>query len=116
MVEDIIYSIVNEQPDAEECKAKIRAYEEENRAQIVVIQSQRADEERAIQDRIAAEKREAERQKRDAQQEEKVIALTKRKLKQESTEVLLGEREEVSAELRAAQMDGYKNEIPTTKG
>ena len=39
------------------------------------------------------------------------MALTKKKLKQESTEVMLGEREEVSAELRAAQMLGYRNEL-----
>jgi CDK-activating kinase assembly factor MAT1 len=89
-VEDIVYSIVNEEPCAEECKAKIRAYEEQNKASIVIRQSQRADEERAIQDRIAAEQREVERRKREQQEEEKAIALTKRKFKQESTEVLLG--------------------------
>lgn len=61
--------------------------------------------------RIAAEQREAERRKREFQEEEKAIAVTKRKFKQESTEVLLGEREEISAELRAAQMQGYANEL-----
>ena len=91
-VEDIIYSIVNEEPNAEECKIKIKQYEEINRAQIVIRQSQRADEERSIQDRIAAEQRDYETRKRDYQEEEKLIALTKRKLKQESTEVLLGVR------------------------
>ena len=60
---------------------------------------------------IAAEQREAERRKREFQEEEKAIAITKRKFKQESTEVLLGEREEISAELRAAQMQGYANEL-----
>ena len=108
-VEDIIYSIVNEEENAQECKAKIKAYEEENRSAIVIRQSQRADEERAIQDRIASEQREAERRKREFQEEEKAIALTKRKFKQESAEVKLGEREEVSAEVREAQMAGYKN-------
>lgn len=110
-VENIIYSIVNEEANAEECKAKIKAYEEANRSAIVIRQSQRADEERAIQDRIALEQREAERQKRDTLEEEKAIAMTKRKFKQESAEVLLGEREEVSAELRQAQMQGYRNEL-----
>ena len=85
-----VYSIVNEEPNAEEQKAKIKAYEEAHRTQIVIRQSQRADEERAIQDRIAAEQREAERRKRDYEEEERAIALTKRKFKQESTEVLLG--------------------------
>jgi hypothetical protein len=107
----LVYSIVNEEPDAEEAKTKIKGYEEAHRTEIVIRQSQRADEERAIQDQIASEQREGERRKRDYQEEEKAIALTKRKLKQESTEVLLGEREEVSAELRAAQMQGYRNEL-----
>ncbi len=110
-VEDIIYSIVNEEPNAEECKGKIKQYEEQHRTEIVIRQSQRADEERAIQDQIAAEQREAERRKRDILEEEKAIAMTKRKFKQESAEVLLGERDEVSAELRAAQMQGYRNEL-----
>ena len=73
-------------------KAKIKAYEEANKSQIVIRQSQRADEERSIQDRIAAEQREAERRRRDMIEEEKAVAVTKRKLKQESTEVLLGVR------------------------
>eukprot|EP00531_Pseudo-nitzschia_arenysensis_P002686 CAMPEP_0116145958 /NCGR_PEP_ID=MMETSP0329-20121206/16902_1 /TAXON_ID=697910 /ORGANISM="Pseudo-nitzschia arenysensis, Strain B593" /LENGTH=292 /DNA_ID=CAMNT_0003641661 /DNA_START=72 /DNA_END=947 /DNA_ORIENTATION=+ len=110
-VEDIIYSIVNEEPNAEECKGKIKQYEEQHRTEIVIRQSQRADEERAIQDQIAAEQREAKRRKRDILEEEKAIAMTKRKFKQESAEVLLGERDEVSAELRAAQMQGYRNEL-----
>eukprot|EP00526_Cylindrotheca_closterium_P029859 CAMPEP_0113624082 /NCGR_PEP_ID=MMETSP0017_2-20120614/12408_1 /TAXON_ID=2856 /ORGANISM="Cylindrotheca closterium" /LENGTH=247 /DNA_ID=CAMNT_0000534089 /DNA_START=90 /DNA_END=829 /DNA_ORIENTATION=+ /assembly_acc=CAM_ASM_000147 len=110
-VEDIIFSIVNEEANAEECKTKIKAYEEAHRSAIVIRQSQRADEERAIQDRIASEQREAERRKREWKEEEAAIAKTKRKFKQESAEVLLGEREEVSAELKAAQMQGYRNEL-----
>jgi CDK-activating kinase assembly factor MAT1 len=110
-VEDIIYSIVNEEPNAEEMKAKVKAYEEQHKSEIVIRQSQRADEERSIADRIAAEQRETERRKLEFQQEAKAIAATKRKLKQESKQVLLGEREEVSAELRAAQMQGYANEL-----
>ena len=90
--EDIIFSIVNEEPDAEESKSKIRAYEEANKTQIVIRQSQRADEERSIQDRIATEQRELERRKRELQETEKAIAFTKRKFKQESTEVALGVR------------------------
>jgi CDK-activating kinase assembly factor MAT1 len=110
-VEDMIYSIVNEEPDAEECKAKIKEYEQAHKGEIVIRQSQRADQERSVQDRISSEQRQTERLRRDFRDEEKAIAVTKRKLKQESTEVLLGEREEVSAELRAAQMQGYRNEL-----
>ncbi|GAX23569.1 CDK-activating kinase assembly factor MAT1 [Fistulifera solaris] len=111
MVEDMIFSIVNEEPNAEECKNKIKDYEQANKSAIVIRQSQRADEERSIQDRIAAEQREAEQMRLLAQEDEKYMAQAKRKWKQESTEVLLGEREEVSAELRAAQMQGYRNEL-----
>jgi hypothetical protein len=40
--------------------------------------------------RIAAEQRDAERRKREFQEIEKALALTKRKFKQETTEVMLG--------------------------
>ena len=46
-----VYSIVNEEPNAEEMKAKVKAYEEANKSQIVIRQSQRADEERSVSDR-----------------------------------------------------------------
>ncbi len=110
-VEDIIFSIVNEEPNAEEVKAKVKSYEEKNRSQIVIRQSQRADEERCIADRIASETREAERRKREFDEVEKAVASTKRKFKQETTEVMLGERDQVSAEVAAAQMQGYRNEL-----
>jgi len=110
-VEDMIYSIVNEEPDAEDCKAKIKEYEQAHRAEIVVRQSQRADEERSIQDQIAAEQNAAQRQRAERGEEAQFMESNKRKLKQERTQVLLGEREEVSAELIQAQMQGYKNEV-----
>mmetsp|Transcript_7520 Transcript_7520/g.9820 ORF Transcript_7520/g.9820 Transcript_7520/m.9820 type:complete len:292 (+) Transcript_7520:56-931(+) len=110
-VEDMIYAIVNEEPAAEEIKAKVKEYEQENKAQIVIRQSQRADEERSIQDRIAAEQRLTEQSRTAAVEEEKHIAIAKKKFKTETTEVLLGEREEVSAELKQAQMQGYRNEL-----
>ena len=110
-VEDMIFSIVNEEPTAEDFKRQIKEYEQRHKTAIVVRQSQRADAERSIQDRIASEQREAERLRRDFAEEEKARVLTKKKWKQESQEVLLGEREEVSAELRQAQMQGYRNEL-----
>lgn len=115
-VEDMIYSIVNEEPDAEECKAKIKEYEQAHRAEIVVRQSQRADEERSIQDQIAAEQLTSQRNRLQLDEERKQMVLTKRQYKLESTEVLLGEREEVSAELIAAQMQGYKNDVKRRGG
>ncbi|KAL3785302.1 hypothetical protein ACHAW5_008334 [Stephanodiscus triporus] len=125
-VEDIIFSIVNEEPNAEEAKAKVKAYEEANRSQIVIRQSQRADEERCIADRertlvtqnalprnrrIASEQREAERRKREFHEIEKAVSVAKQKFKKETTEVMLGERDQVSAEVAAAQMLGYRNEL-----
>lgn len=110
-VEDIIFCIVNEEPDAEERKARVKEYEEANKAEIVKRQSQRADEERCVADRIEAEKREAEKRKREFTDGEKIILLAKRKLKQEATEIMLGEREELSQDLLAAQMQGYRNEL-----
>ncbi|KAL3822198.1 hypothetical protein ACHAXA_008214 [Cyclostephanos tholiformis] len=109
-VEDIS-NIVNEEPNAEEAKAKVKAYEEANRSQIVIRQSQRADEERCIADRIASEQREAERRKREFQEIERAVCDARRKFKQETTEVMLGERDQVSAEVAAAQMLGYRNEL-----
>ena len=39
------------------------------------------------------------------------VQQAKARFKQEAAQVLLGEREEVSAELRAAQIQGYRNEL-----
>jgi len=110
-VEDMIYSIVNEEPNAEEAKSRLKEYEQAHRSEIVIRQSQRADEERSIQDRIAAEQRQAEQSRLDVLETEKAMQQTRRQLKKESTQVLLGEREEVSAELRQAQMQGYRNQL-----
>lgn len=107
-IEDIIYNIVNEEPMAEECKIKLKIYEEKNKNYIVLRQSQRADKDRMITDRIAFEKREAERRKRHILQEEKEMIMAKRKYKLEATQVSLGEREEVSEELLKAKSCGYK--------
>mmetsp|Transcript_41392 Transcript_41392/g.81104 ORF Transcript_41392/g.81104 Transcript_41392/m.81104 type:complete len:346 (-) Transcript_41392:325-1362(-) len=111
MVEDIIYSIVNELRDAEERKDQLRAHEESNRHDIVVRASRRADAERTMGDRVTAEIRDGERRKREFMEEERLVKETKRRVKVENTEVMLGEREELSAELRAAQMQGYRNSV-----
>jgi len=115
-VEDIIYSIVNEESNAEECKAKLKKYEEENKSQIVIRQSRRADADRDWNDRIAAEQREKERRKREALQDENAITIAKRRYKLEATQVTLGEREEVSRELIEAQISGYRSEILKQRG
>lgn len=110
-VEDKIYAIVNEEPQAEEIKAQIKEYEQQHRAQIVIRQSQRADEERSIQDRIAAEQRLAEESRQAALEDKKAEAADRKRFKKETAEVLLGEREEVSAEAKQAQMQGYRAEL-----
>jgi hypothetical protein len=102
---------VNEEPNAEEMKGRVKEYEEANKAEIVVRQSQRAEEERNVADQIMAEKREVERKKRECWEVSQALTLAKRKMQQEAREVLLGEREEVSEEVRAAQIQGYRNEL-----
>lgn len=92
-------------------KAKVKSYEEAHKSQIVIRQSQRADEERSIADRIAAEQREAERRRRESQEVEREIDTTKRKMKKERAEIALGEREGFSAEVEASLMAGYKNAL-----
>jgi len=106
-----VYCIVNEEPNAEEMKGRVKEYEEANKAEIVVRQSQRAEEERNVADQIMAEKREVERKKRECWEVSQALTLAKRKMQQEAREVLLGEREEVSEEVRAAQIQGYRNEL-----
>ena len=110
-VEDKIYAIVNEAPEAEEIKAQVKEYEQQHRAQIVIRQSQRADEERAVQDRIAAEQRLADESRKAALEDAKTEAAFKQRFRKETAEVLLGEREEVSAEAKQAQMQGYRTEL-----
>jgi CDK-activating kinase assembly factor MAT1 len=110
-VEDKIYAIVNEEPAAEDIKARIKEYEQAHRAQIVIRQSQRADEERSILDRITSEQRETEQMRHAALEEERAVAAAKKRFKTETAEVLLGERGEVSAEVKQAQMQGYRNEL-----
>lgn len=110
-VEDMIYAIVNEEPAAEEIKASIKEYEQRYKSEIDKRQSKRDDEKRNIQDRIDAEHRQTENNRKLAVEEDKNIAINKRKFKTETTEVLLGYREEVTAELIQAQMQGYRNEL-----
>ena len=91
IVEDMIYAIVNEEPKAEEIKASIKEYEQRHKAEIDKRQSKRDDEKRNIQDRIDAEHRQTENNRKLVMEEEKNIAINKRKFKAETTEVLLGE-------------------------
>lgn len=107
-VEDLIYNIVNGEPNAEECKAIVKKFEEENKSDIAIRQSQRADEERLIQDRIAAEQREADRKKRLFVEEEMERKRMKLRYQKEATEVKLGERDMISQEVMNAHLSGYK--------
>ena len=63
-VEDLIYSIVNNEADAEECKMKVKKFEDENKSEIAIRQSQRAEEERSIQEKIAKEQRDVVNKKK----------------------------------------------------
>lgn len=110
-VEDKIFAIINEEPEAEEIKKQIKEYELQNRAQIVIRQSRRADEERSIEDRIADEQRLTDESRKAAMEDKRLEVADKKRFKKEQAEVLLGEREEVSAEARQAQMQGYRSEL-----
>lgn len=110
-VEDLIYCIVNGEPNSEECKANVKKHEEANKNEIAIRQSQRADEERLIQDRIAAEQREADRKKRLFQEEEIERKIMKQRYQKEATEVKLGERDMISQEVMNAHASGYKMNI-----
>mmetsp|Transcript_3670 Transcript_3670/g.4316 ORF Transcript_3670/g.4316 Transcript_3670/m.4316 type:complete len:289 (-) Transcript_3670:59-925(-) len=107
-VEDLIFCIVNEEPNAEQCKIKVKKHEEENKSAIAIRQSQRADEERLIIDRIDKEQREAERKKREFIQEERERKLMKMRYQKEATEVKLGERGKISKEALDSHLVGYK--------
>lgn len=110
-IEDKIYAIVNEEPEAERYRAELKEYEQQHKAQIVIRQSQRADEHRSVQDRIDAEQRLADESRKAIEEEERAVAAAKKRFKTETAEVMLGEREEVSAEVKQAQMQGYRNEL-----
>ena len=106
-----VFCIVNEESNAEDMKDKLKKYESEHKAEIAKRQSQRADEDRSISDRIAREQRDAARLKREFLEEEKVVSAAKRRYRLETLQVSLGEREEVSKDLVDAQKGGYRNEI-----
>lgn len=113
MIENIIYTIVYEEKEAEDCKAAIKEHEQKNKQEINIRRSQRADTERAIQDKIGSEQREMQKRRLELAEERKFEQSTKRMIKLQKTQVLLGEREEVS--IMAAQMQGYKNELRKSK-
>jgi len=116
-VEDIIYAIVNEEPNAEECKSKFKKHGVEDKNQIDIRLSRRVAQDRMIADRIAAQQREAEQKKREHLEEEKMVKSYKQRYKLEAKEVLFGRREEVSKKLVDARMQGYKDKLrPTGQG
>mmetsp|Transcript_10216 Transcript_10216/g.24554 ORF Transcript_10216/g.24554 Transcript_10216/m.24554 type:complete len:311 (-) Transcript_10216:141-1073(-) len=114
-VEDMIYSIVNDEPNAEEYKSKLKAEEEHHKAEITQRQARKAEEDRMIQDQIQKEIQDATRRKREIQLVERDVAQLKRLMKKENQEVLLGQREEISAELLQAQMQGYATAVKLSR-
>ena len=107
-VEDLIYNIVNNEPNAEECKSQIKKHEETYKNEIAIRQSERLEEERIIQDKIANEQREKDLKKRLFVQEEKYRRVMKARYQKEATEVQLGERDVISKEAMDAHLSGYK--------
>ncbi len=106
-VEDLIYAIVNSEPNAEECKMIVKKFEEENKSEIAIRQSQRADEDRLIQDKIVEEQREVLKKKKIFRQDESERKRMKARYQKEATQVKLGEREMISQEVMNAHLAGY---------
>lgn len=113
-VEDVIYAIVNEEANAEECKAKYRKQADEDKSQINIRLSQRAAEDTSILSRINAQQRDAERKKREHLDREKTVKLFKERYKFEAKEVLLGRRENVTKKYVDARIDRYKEKLSHT--
>ena len=92
-VEDIVFNLSNK-IDVEAMKEKIRAYEEQHRDEIVANQARDMDTRRMIEQEIAAQQQSDELRRHEMQAELSRIKLKRNKLRQEATEVALGERGE----------------------
>lgn len=70
-----------------------------------------AEEEQNVANQIMTEKWEVEQKKWECWGVSQAFTLVKQKIKHEAQEVILGEREEVSGVVQAAQIQGYRNEL-----
>ncbi|KAG5185926.1 CDK-activating kinase assembly factor MAT1-domain-containing protein [Tribonema minus] len=97
-VEDLIYDLTNG-VDVEACLAKIRAYEDAHREEIIQNQARDMDTQRVVEQTIAAHAQQEETRKHDKQAEAQRLRLKRRKMHAEAVEVALGEREAVTSTL-----------------
>lgn len=90
-VEDVIYNLSNK-VDVEATREKMKAYEEMHRDEIVANQARDMDTRRMVEQEIHAQQQSEELRNHARQAEASRVNLKKKKLRQEATEVALGER------------------------
>ncbi|GMI43012.1 hypothetical protein TrCOL_g6941 [Triparma columacea] len=100
-IEDVIYCIVNDEPTAKSHIDKVKRLEHTDERGITERQSRRAEEARQAEEMLTTEDAEAERWRRERNEEVVNEKMLKGKLKKQKMEVHLGERTEVSNELSA---------------
>ena len=95
-IEDVIYCIVNDEPTAKSHIDKVKRLEHTDERGITERQSRRAEEARQAEEMLTTEDAEAERWRRERNEEVVNEKMLKGKLKKQKMEVHLGERTEVS--------------------
>eukprot|EP00520_Triparma_pacifica_P016950 CAMPEP_0118659070 /NCGR_PEP_ID=MMETSP0785-20121206/14909_1 /TAXON_ID=91992 /ORGANISM="Bolidomonas pacifica, Strain CCMP 1866" /LENGTH=167 /DNA_ID=CAMNT_0006552137 /DNA_START=293 /DNA_END=793 /DNA_ORIENTATION=+ len=110
-VEDVIYSIVNDTPDARGYIEKVKRLEHTDEKGVTLRQSIRAEEARMAEEALVQEDAMFEEARRGRNDEAINERIMKGKLKRQKMEVMMGERTEVSNELslqlKLARTVGY---------
>jgi hypothetical protein len=101
-LEDVEHKIhqLAERENVEEVEAEVKIYQSENRDQIAIRESQKADEEKQLLARVAQEVADLEEMKRNARLEDHYDTVDSKILARQQMEVLLGERDEVTVTKR----------------
>ena len=105
-VEDVVFSIVNRDPSAPEHIKKIKAMEQSDGEAITARQAMRAEEDRQVVDALAAERTAGDRRRLERAGEEEDISKIKKRMKQEKLELQLGDRDQLSLEMKEAAKVG----------
>lgn len=110
-VEDVIYSIVNDTPEAQGYIEKVKRLEHTDEKGVTLRQSMRAEEARIAEEALVNEDTMFEEARRGRNEEALNERMMKGKLKKQKMEVMMGERTEVSNELslqlKLARTVGY---------
>ncbi|CAM9818126.1 unnamed protein product, partial [Choristocarpus tenellus] len=99
-MEDLIFAMTSgTKEEADAAATTLRSYEEKNKAEITRNAAKRVDNERLMEEQLAAARQQQESRKHYNQLEEARSQQHARKLKLEAQEVALGERDHVTATL-----------------